>query len=32
LHAIALRVNGRPWPLPRARLWQRRVEAQLATF
>ena len=32
LHAIALRANGRPWPLPRARTWARRVEAQLATF
>jgi dienelactone hydrolase len=31
-HAIALRVNGRPWPLPRAGAWGRRVEAQLATF
>jgi pimeloyl-ACP methyl ester carboxylesterase len=32
LHAIALRANGRSLPLPRARTWARRVEAQLATF
>jgi len=31
-HAIAVRVNGRPWPLPRAGAWARRIEAQLATF
>jgi pimeloyl-ACP methyl ester carboxylesterase len=32
LHAIALRVNGRPWPLPRAAAWASRVEAHLVTF
>jgi pimeloyl-ACP methyl ester carboxylesterase len=31
-HAIALRLGGRPVPLPRANAWARRVEAQLATF
>jgi dienelactone hydrolase len=33
LHAIALRAaSGRLYPLPRARSWAARVEAQLATF
>jgi dienelactone hydrolase len=33
LHAIALRAaSGRLFPLPRARSWAARVEAQLATF
>jgi dienelactone hydrolase len=33
VHAIALRApSGRLWPLPRARSWAARVEAQLATF
>ena len=33
LHGIALRARGgRPVPLPRARAWERRVAAQLATF
>ena len=33
LHAIAVRArSGHPWPLPRARAWAQRVEAQLATF
>ena len=32
LHAIAVRVAGRPVPLPRAGTWARRVEAQLAAF
>jgi hypothetical protein len=31
-HAIAVRLGGRPVPLPRAWAWARRVEAQLATF
>ena len=31
-HAIALRVNGRLWPLPRAGAWAGRLEARLATF
>jgi pimeloyl-ACP methyl ester carboxylesterase len=32
LHGIAVRVAGRPMPLPRAGAWARRVEAQLAAF
>jgi pimeloyl-ACP methyl ester carboxylesterase len=32
LHGIAVRVGGRPVPLPRARAWAGRVEAQLAAF
>src|SRR5690242_15489878 len=32
LHAIALRANGRPFPLPRARAWERGVAAQLASL
>jgi dienelactone hydrolase len=33
LHGIALRAHwGRPVPLPRARAWERRVAAQLATL